>query len=204
MKIFLRTLLVLIFVVIAAAGLSGRLNELLPVDVPTPLTDTTVAVAPVQLLAADNQDANSAIQQVIQHSNDEQVQAIAAGDPSIMADSVTSDHYAELVQIMARPTSRAIATTTAWFWTTVRGRSAPIRTLASRKLAVDQAVEPIRAPTRSHRRRCLSQAFRITRTRPTTGQGTQLLAAPTPQCPARGPCLSSTAQTAHSVLTPPG
>jgi hypothetical protein len=100
MKIFLRTLLVLSFAVMAVAGLNGRLNDLLPVDVPTPLTDSAVPVAPVQLLAADNQDANSAaIQQVIQRSNDEQVQAIAARDPSIMADTVTSDHYAELVQI---------------------------------------------------------------------------------------------------------
>ena len=99
MKTVLRTLLVLSFVVLAVAGLSGRLNELLPVDVPTPLTDSAVTVAPVQVVAADNQDANSAIQQVIQRSNDEQVQAIAARDPSIMADTVTSDHYAELIQI---------------------------------------------------------------------------------------------------------
>jgi hypothetical protein len=79
--------------------LSGRLNELLPVDVPTPLTDSVAPVAPVRVVAADNQDTSSAIQQVIQRSNDEQVQAIAAKDPSIMADTVTTDHYAELVQI---------------------------------------------------------------------------------------------------------
>jgi hypothetical protein len=79
--------------------LSGRLNELLPVDVPTPLTDSAAPLAPVRVVAADNQDVSSAIQQVIQQSNDEQVQAIAARDPSIMADTVTTDHYAELVQI---------------------------------------------------------------------------------------------------------
>src|SRR5438105_1963657 len=99
MKIFSRTLLVLSFAVIVVAGLSGRLNELLPVDVPTPLTDSAVTVAPVQVVAADNQDANSVIQEVIQRSNDEQVRAIAAKDPSIMADTVTGDHYAELVEI---------------------------------------------------------------------------------------------------------
>jgi hypothetical protein len=32
-------------------------------------------------VAAQDQDANAAIQQVIQRSNDEQVQAIAANDP---------------------------------------------------------------------------------------------------------------------------
>ena len=50
-------------------------------------------------MAAPDQDANAAIQQVIQRSNDEQAQAIAANDPSLMADTVTSDHYQELVQI---------------------------------------------------------------------------------------------------------
>src|ERR1700716_3844555 len=99
MKNLLRTLLVLSFLVIAGAGLSGRLNELLPVDVPTPLTDSVAPIAPVRVVAADNQDTSSAIQQVIQRSNDEQVQAIAAKDPSIMADTVTTDHFAELVQI---------------------------------------------------------------------------------------------------------
>jgi Peptidase A4 family len=40
-----------------------------------------------------------AIKQVVQHANDEQVQAIASKDPSVMADSVTAEHYQELVQI---------------------------------------------------------------------------------------------------------
>ena len=48
---------------------------------------------------AADQGANAAIQQVIQRSNDEQVQAIAARDPSLMADTLTADHYQELVQI---------------------------------------------------------------------------------------------------------
>jgi hypothetical protein len=50
-------------------------------------------------VAAADQDPTTAVQQVIQHSNDEQVQAIAARDPSLMADSVTSDHYQDLVKI---------------------------------------------------------------------------------------------------------
>jgi ketosteroid isomerase-like protein len=44
-------------------------------------------------------DQTAAIQQVIQQSNDEQVQAIAARDPSAMADTVTPDHYQQLQQV---------------------------------------------------------------------------------------------------------
>jgi ketosteroid isomerase-like protein len=50
-----------------------------------------------QVLAQADQTA--AIQQVIQNSNAEQVQAIAAQDPSAMADTVTPDHYQQLQQI---------------------------------------------------------------------------------------------------------
>src|SRR5919108_4428368 len=50
------------------------------------------------LMAAD-QDVSAAIQQVIQHANEEQVQAIAAHDPSVMADTATGDHFQEMVQI---------------------------------------------------------------------------------------------------------
>src|SRR5262249_22234938 len=53
----------------------------------------------VGVLAAADQDVTTAIQQVIQRSNDEQVRAIAARDSSLMADSVTSEHYQELVKI---------------------------------------------------------------------------------------------------------
>ncbi len=41
----------------------------------------------------------AAIQQLIQHANDEQVQAIASKDPSGMADTATSDHYQQMQQI---------------------------------------------------------------------------------------------------------
>jgi ketosteroid isomerase-like protein len=50
-----------------------------------------------QVLAQADQTA--AIQQVIQQSNNEQVQAIAARDPSAMADTVTADHYQQLQQV---------------------------------------------------------------------------------------------------------
>jgi hypothetical protein len=58
------------------------------------------AAAPaVPIASAADQDASAAVQQVIQHSNDEQVQAIATHDSSVMADTATSDHYQTLVQI---------------------------------------------------------------------------------------------------------
>lgn len=50
-------------------------------------------------LAAADEDVNAVVQQVIQHSNDEQVQAIASHDSSVMADTATVDHYQELVRI---------------------------------------------------------------------------------------------------------
>jgi Peptidase A4 family len=100
MNSFFRGVLVVALLVSLAAALSGRLNELLPVDLPTPVTDAAPATTPVaRVVAAADQDTNSAIQQVIQRSNDEQVQAIAQRDSSLMADTVTSDHYQELVQI---------------------------------------------------------------------------------------------------------
>ena len=60
---------------------------------------TTHGSAPASIFDATDQGTSAAIQQVIQRSNDEQVQAIAARDPSLMADTLTSDHYQELVQI---------------------------------------------------------------------------------------------------------
>jgi hypothetical protein len=64
-----------------------------------PLPATAAATATPMILATHEQDATSAIQQVIQRSNEQQVQAIAARDPKLMTDTVTSDHYQELVRI---------------------------------------------------------------------------------------------------------
>ena len=98
MKRLLGGLLVLAVLVSIAAGLAGRLNELLPVDMPTSLASSRTVVAPPRYVDAADQDANAAIQQVIQRSNEEQAQAIAAKDPSLMADTVTTDHFRDLVQ----------------------------------------------------------------------------------------------------------
>jgi hypothetical protein len=73
---FLRGILVLGLLVFAAAGLG-----------PT-----------TQIADAADQDT-AAVQQVIQQSNNEQVQAIASHDSSVMADTATTDHYQELAQV---------------------------------------------------------------------------------------------------------
>jgi len=101
MKRLVGGLLVLAVLFSIGAVLSGRLNELLPVDLPN--TVSTAAprplAAPAHYVEAADQDANAAIQQVIQRSNDEQTQAIAAKDPSVMSDTVTTDHFQDLVQV---------------------------------------------------------------------------------------------------------
>ncbi|MBV9578564.1 MAG: hypothetical protein JO057_08245, partial [Chloroflexi bacterium] len=58
-----------------------------------------VGMAPIQVASAAEQDATDGVQQVIQQSNDEQVQAIASHDSSVMSDTATADHYQDLVQI---------------------------------------------------------------------------------------------------------
>ena len=87
----LRGLLVLGLLIALGASLSGRLDELVPKDLAAAATQTitaaapATAAAPVRVLDAADQDVNAAIQQVIQHSNDEQVQAISSRDSSLMA-----------------------------------------------------------------------------------------------------------------------
>jgi hypothetical protein len=92
MKFFLRGVLGLVLIVsvgLAAACQLGGGGTATVQPEPTP----------ARVVAAQEQDVNAAIQLVIQRSNDEQVQAIAAGNPSLMSDTVTSDHFQELVQI---------------------------------------------------------------------------------------------------------
>src|SRR5215208_4274892 len=97
MKSFLKAFLVVAFVGLIGAGLSGQLNGLvlgLPAE---PAAAVALSNAPVADVV--DADAQTAIQQVIQRSNEQQAQAIAARDPSLMNDGVTSEHYQELVQI---------------------------------------------------------------------------------------------------------
>ena len=61
MKRLLEGLLVLAVLVSIAAGLAGRLNELLPVDMPTSLALPRTVVAPARYVDAADQDANAPI-----------------------------------------------------------------------------------------------------------------------------------------------
>src|SRR4051794_1538099 len=75
----------------------------LPVGAPLWNLSTTTVQAQT---TTDPQTA--AIQQVLQRANDEQVQAITSGDPSVMSDTATSAHYQELVQINQDLTSNGV------------------------------------------------------------------------------------------------
>jgi Peptidase A4 family len=101
MNRFARGVVVLALLIVAGAGLSGRLDQLVSLDFVSPSTASSQSLPDLapRVLATTDQDVTGAIQQVIQHSNDEQVQAIAAHDSSVMSDTATSDHYQELVQI---------------------------------------------------------------------------------------------------------
>jgi hypothetical protein len=79
--------------VVLALALVGVGASTLPSGSPVWSAATTV-------LAQTQTDPQvAAIQQVLQRANDEQVQAISSGDPSVMSDTATPDHYQELVQI---------------------------------------------------------------------------------------------------------
>ena len=78
--------------------LSGWNNVLGGLLAPPGLSAPTL---PTDLVRAqsDAQDQEQAIRQLIERANNQQVQAIAARDPSQMADSATPEHYQELVRI---------------------------------------------------------------------------------------------------------
>jgi peptidase A4-like protein len=64
-----------------------------------PLVGLRQLVAATRVVAAPNATDTDAIQQVIQRSNDEQVQAIANQDPTAMSDTVTPEHFQQLQQV---------------------------------------------------------------------------------------------------------
>src|SRR5216684_3371052 len=65
----------------------------------TPLPSTTAAADPAQ----------QAIQQVIQRGDEEQAQAIASNNPSVMADTSTPDFYQQQVQVNQDLTSNGVS-----------------------------------------------------------------------------------------------
>jgi hypothetical protein len=68
-----------------------------PTETVTPTPTVTPTVTPT---ATPTIPPTTLIQQTLQHSNDEQVQAIQSRDLSLMADTVTADHFQDLVTTM--------------------------------------------------------------------------------------------------------
>src|SRR3954454_13195328 len=58
-----------------------------------------IASGTVGYVAAQSQPDQTTIQDVITRANSEQVQALAAANPSLMADTATADYLQELTQI---------------------------------------------------------------------------------------------------------
>ncbi|MBU6423786.1 MAG: hypothetical protein KGQ88_07120, partial [Chloroflexi bacterium] len=84
--------------VMGAAGRGG-------ISLPSP----AVAVLGQTSRASQNSNAaTAAIKAVIQKANDEQAQAIANNDPSVMRDTATTSHYQDLVQTNEQLTSAGI------------------------------------------------------------------------------------------------
>jgi hypothetical protein len=61
------------------------------------LAGTTTANAGTGAMTFADDSQVAALQQVVQHSNDEQIQAIATSNPSLVADTVTGDYAQQLV-----------------------------------------------------------------------------------------------------------
>jgi len=81
----------------AVGWLGGRTSQLSGLLTPVrSLFHLAGAVAPVDTSTTD--PAQQAIQQVIQRGDEEQAQAIATRDTSVMADTSTSDYYQQMVQ----------------------------------------------------------------------------------------------------------
>jgi hypothetical protein len=69
------------------------------------LFEATPAEAASQSTTSDT----AAIQEVIQHADSEQAQAIASGDPTVMQDTATPDYYQQLVQTNQALVSAAVS-----------------------------------------------------------------------------------------------
>jgi hypothetical protein len=71
-----------------------------PTVSPTATPTATLTPTPTATPTPNATATANAIQQVIQHSNDEQVQAISTRNLSLVSDTVTDDHFRELVGIL--------------------------------------------------------------------------------------------------------
>src|SRR5438309_1500171 len=99
MKTLLQGFLALVLIASIGYAVVDRFTNGNGVDLPSVAASVPAPASPFKVVAATDEDTTAAIQQVIQHSNDEQVQAIAGKDSSLMQDTVTSDHYQDLVRI---------------------------------------------------------------------------------------------------------
>jgi ketosteroid isomerase-like protein len=91
--LFQRLLAVGLFALVIASVAAVRLGQA-PAGLPSFTGVPTFSAAQ----ATQESTPESAIQQVISRANAEQVQAIAQGDPSVMADTSTTDYYQQMVQ----------------------------------------------------------------------------------------------------------
>lgn len=91
---FFQGLAVLALLIGLSAAPSTGVDDALPF-----LRGAQVALAASGVFAVTQDAATAAIQAAIQRSNAQQVQAIATRDPSVMADTVSSAHYDELVSV---------------------------------------------------------------------------------------------------------
>ncbi|HEX5504213.1 MAG TPA: G1 family glutamic endopeptidase [Thermomicrobiales bacterium] len=113
--LFLRVVLLVLLVVLAGRVIAGRLAAAAPSlptvtalvgkarddrGAPSPAAATPAAAspAPATPTATPAVAADAAIKAVIQRANDEQQQAFARNDPTLMRDTATSAYYDELVQ----------------------------------------------------------------------------------------------------------
>src|SRR5216683_6524614 len=124
----------LVAAAVATVLLVGAAAESVPPGAPGHQLWTTIAggspVAPPAIASAAPQvDAQlAAIQAVIQKANAEQVQAIAAQNPSVMSDTATQAHYQQLVQVnqnlLAQGVTSIQLTNLSWGPITINGSTA--------------------------------------------------------------------------------
>jgi hypothetical protein len=121
--------IVLVIALVGAAALIGR-NGSTPLASATP-QPTAVAGASATPASSPQSDT-AAVQAVIQKANDEQQQAFAQNDPTLMQDTATAAYYAQLVQVDAALRSAGVTAiqlvSLNFAQSTVQGSSAQVAT----------------------------------------------------------------------------
>jgi len=121
--------IVLVIALVGVAALMGR-NGSTPLASATPQL-TAVAGASATPTSSPQSDT-AAVQAVIQKANDEQQQAFAQNDPTLMQDTATAGYYAQLVQVDAALRSAGVTAiqlvSMSFAQTTVQGSSAQVAT----------------------------------------------------------------------------